>query len=257
MQMISIICAYNDPEVLTGCLINSLKYQDAPYQLIAIDNTDGKYKSAPVLLNKAAEKAIHDYIMFVHQDVALRSRTWLSEAEKQIRFLDSFGAAGVAGKDSNGVLHASVWNGFPPWFVGSKKLTRPVTVQTVDGCLMVVPRQLFKSISFDAETCPGWYFYIANYCLDLARSGYKVYVLPHEIYHKSTGPSNQLVYQETVQNMARKHCDHVKVIYTTVFTAHTEPLKLVVSKKKNPLLQAALAVRSILIGRSPWKKRGN
>jgi hypothetical protein len=66
------------------------------------------------------------------------------------------------------------------------------------------------------ETCSGWYLYVADYCLTLKRHGCKVYVLPNEIYHKSTGPADREVYGETVSNMIRKHREHVPTIYTTV-----------------------------------------
>ena len=44
--MISIICVYNNQEILEEYLLNGLEYQSNNFELILIDNTDNKYKSA-------------------------------------------------------------------------------------------------------------------------------------------------------------------------------------------------------------------
>jgi len=153
--------------------------------------------------------------MFVHQDVALPHPGWLKEAQRTINRLSRFGAAGVAGGSVTG-LTASVSHGNPPRDVVPDAPKIPIPVQTLDGCLMIVPKRLFSRIQFDAITCTSWYFYVANYCLDLARLGYRAYVLPHKIYHESPGPSDPKVYEKTIQAMIGKHKGHVERIYTTM-----------------------------------------
>ena len=71
--MISIICVFNDKKVLNECLLESLKNQTANYELILIDNTNRKFKSASEALNYGAKKAKGNYLMFVHQDMFLCS----------------------------------------------------------------------------------------------------------------------------------------------------------------------------------------
>jgi GT2 family glycosyltransferase len=214
--MISIICVYNNEKTLNTYLITSLKRQTSPFELITIDNTDGKYRTAPGVLNEFARRVDHDYLMFVHQDVALRSDTWLTDVEVRIKKLEHFGAAGSAGRGYDGSLPASVWHGNPPHPASPMQPSDPLPVQTLDGCLMIVPRAIFQEIPFDEETCTGWHLYVADYCLDLACCGYKVYVLPEEIYHESTGPADASVYMGTVQNLIRKHRKHTRVIRTTI-----------------------------------------
>jgi len=67
--MISIVCVYNDEITLKDYLLKSLENQTSKHELILIDNTQGKYKSAAGALNWGGGKAKGKYIMFVHQDV--------------------------------------------------------------------------------------------------------------------------------------------------------------------------------------------
>jgi GT2 family glycosyltransferase len=214
-KRISIICAYNNLKKLNDYLIQSLNKQNAPFELLTIDNAGGDFTSAARILNEAAKKAKYEYLMFVHQDVALDSNTWLANVQTDLGSLYRLGAAGVAGKGKDG-LAASVRHGNPPYFAGPERLRRPARVQTLDGCLMIVPREIFKRISFDETTCDGWYLYVGDYCLDLTRLGYRIYVLPHQIYHESTGPCDRSVYEKARKNIIEKHRYHTKMIYTTI-----------------------------------------
>ena len=49
--MLSIICVYNNRDILEKYLLNSLKVQSIEYELILIDNTSGKFNSAAKALN--------------------------------------------------------------------------------------------------------------------------------------------------------------------------------------------------------------
>ena len=201
----SVICVYN----------NRQKLNDFPFESFMIDNTANNIKSAARILNETARKARYEYLMFVHQDVTLYSHTWLADAYKDLGTLQHLGSAGVAGKNENGLV-ASVTHGNPPFFVGPERLTSPIQVQTLDGCLMIVPLKIFRRISFDEKTIQGWYLYVVDYCLDLVRRGYRNYVLPHQIYHESTGPSDLRLYENTLNNIIQKHRSHTPMIYSTM-----------------------------------------
>lgn len=211
----SIICAFNDREKLDGFLLQSLRAQSAPFEILTIDNRLGSFKSAPRILNETAAHAKFDHFLFAHQDVALRGSTWLNDVRKTLETLGTYGAAGVAGHAPGG-FKASVLQGHPPRFVCPKRVEQPQPVQTLDGCLLIVPRRVFLEQGFDEETCRGWHLYVADYCLDLARRRLPVYVLPQEVYHESPGPSDPGVYAATLDNLRKKHRDHVKRIYTTI-----------------------------------------
>jgi GT2 family glycosyltransferase len=217
---ISVICVYNNREKLDQYLISSVNRQDSLFELLAIDNTQGRHSSAAEILNETAKKARYDYLMFVHQDVAFIADTWLTDAQRSLRHLRNLGAAGVAGNSRRGRVRR-VFRGIPPLRAIRKKPRKPFPVQTLDGCLMIVPKEVFQKIAFDEKAVSGWYLYTANYCLDLIRAGYLIYVLPYAVYHESTGPSDPNSYEQARQALIERHRDHIKVIYTTMGTWKT------------------------------------
>lgn len=214
--MISIVCVYNDKNVLGKWLLAGLKNQSVPYQLILLDNTANQYPSSASALNFGGSQATGKYIMFIHQDVQLTSVDWLINVEQYLDGLKVLGAAGVAGcsKENHGL--ANVIHGVPPMQAGLKT-TRSEEVQTLDGCLFITPTEVFLQTNFDEKVCVSWYLYATDYCLDLGRKNYKIYVIPHEIYHLSKGEHARQTkgFQDTVTKILEKHREEVDCIYTT------------------------------------------
>lgn len=220
-QGVSVICVYNDAQKLSKFLQASLEKQTYPFELIAIDNRQGQYTAAGTTLNAAARQARFPYLVFAHQDVAFISMHWLRKAIRIIRKFDKPGLYGVAGNGSTGMV-ASVFHGSPPAPAGPSPATM-VEVQTLDGCLVILSKAIHDKLPFD-ESLKGWYLHVENYCLDLARYGYKSYVLPFAIYHESTGPATPKAYESEHNYLLRKHRSFVKVVYATVGEWRTDDL---------------------------------
>lgn len=215
--MITVICVHNNQKILEDKLLNSLKKQNTRYELILVDNTTGKYKSAAEALNYGARKATNDFLMFVHQDVDLSYPNCLKDIEGMVEDLDDLGVAGVAGyceTDGKPVMYSNIKDGYPPKDVGLN-LDHPIEVQTVDECLFIVARSLFKELEFDETTCPDWHLYGADYCLDTKKLGKIVYVLPLKIYHASRTESFSKTYYTTLKNIVKKHGSEYKTINTS------------------------------------------
>jgi GT2 family glycosyltransferase len=226
--MFSIVCVFNNKEVLDNLLLASLKEQTSPYELILVDNTTQQYKSASNALNKGAQDAKGDYLMFVHQDVLLGPRYNLKYAEEVLAGLSDLGAAGVAGSARNGGF-SIIHQGIPPRPVPSHLgMTKPVCTQTLDECLIMVPKSVFKTIQFDEKTCDDWHLYAIDYCLSLANLGFNIYVIPMYVYHQSLGGHNANIlqditrlgpypagYYQTLKKLITKHKSRYKDIYTT------------------------------------------
>lgn len=100
--MISVVCVYNNEEILKNWLLKSLNSQTASYEFIPVNNNEKKFTSAAEALNYGGALANGQYIMFVHQDIDLLSNTFLADAEKILDGLDNLGVAGVAGVSENG-----------------------------------------------------------------------------------------------------------------------------------------------------------
>ena len=235
--MISVVCVYNSEKILNDYLLKSLKNQTVDYELITVDNTKGKFKSAAEALNRGGKKANGKYLMFVHQDVDLCSSSWLEDAGKILDAIPDLGIAGVAGnvgitgvagmKAKKSVM-TLIKHGDPPRWAGSIIIKKPEEVQTLDECLFIIPKSVFKSLQFDEKICDDWHLYAVDYCLSVKRIGYDVYAIPMYVYHLSPGikPKNKLQivldlgpfpkgYYLTMKKLLQKHKGYYKRIYAT------------------------------------------
>ncbi len=209
--MISIVCVYNDKEVLENYLLKSLTIQSVEYELILIDNTKDGFKSAPEALNYGGNKAKGDYIMFVHQDVELISNNWLLNVENIINTLDNCGIAGVAGMAENefrvqsNIKHAIINT------PAGDEIKVPAQVQTLDECLVIIPKPVFMEHKFD-EKLVGWHLYSVDYCLTIKKHGLNVYVLPVNAYHKSYYYQYPKEYYHILNLIFDKHEAHYKML---------------------------------------------
>ena len=233
--MISIVCVYNNKQLLSNFLLDSLRSQTVPYELIAIDNTKKEFSSAAQALNYGGRKAGGKYIMFVHQDIRLCSAEWLHDAERMLDFLPNLGVAGIAGRREGGDILANLTNGTTPTAAGTPIGVEPVTVQTLDECLTIIPREVFNVLQFDEITCDGWHLYAVEYCVSSTLLGFALYVLPFITYHASDGtsstpsePVDRLIsrcprivpaflpkeYYVALKKVIKKHKHHVSKIHT-------------------------------------------
>jgi hypothetical protein len=218
--MFSIICVYNNVKILNGCLLKNLKQQEkVEFEFIGLDNTSEAYRSAAEALNEGARKANCKYLFFIHQDVELVGSDWLWKASRMLNMASNLGVAGVCGMSSIGKNNEErgrglIYQGDGVWS-WSNPVTKPEPVQTVDECLLIIPRMLFKLIQFDSKTFDGWHCYGVDYCLSAKKLGFEVYVIPLVIKHLAGTLdlyfSNLLRYEKS---LLRKHHQFRK-IYTT------------------------------------------
>ena len=224
-NMISIVCVFNDHQILDRFLLRSLHRQTAPYELHLVDNTDnGKFASAAEALNYGAREATGDYIMFVHQDISLTEIDWLERMESIIKTLPALGIAGVAGKKDRGKVIGNVEypNYIPKVF---DEFVEPTKVQTLDECVIIVPKTVFEQYRFDENTCPDWHLYAVEYCLRLKLRDLNSYSVPHYVYHKAGPSSNDWLsnkvkylpesYYSTLKLILDKYKSDYQTIYTT------------------------------------------
>ncbi len=235
--MISIVCVYNNKEILDNFLLKSLKIQTVDYELILMDNTEGKFKSAAETLNKAAINVDGNYIMFIHQDIDLMSTSWLEDTEKVLNSLDNLGIAGVAGIspwDEDNII-SNIQQGVPPKNITDNIIETPQMVQTVDECLFIIPNHVFNILKFDEKVCNDWHLYAVDFSLSINNTGYNVYVIPTDIYHRSPGYSISENYYITLKKVLKKHKKDNKAIFTTM--GGWTPLYPLYIQKTRPLLR--------------------
>lgn len=233
--MISVVCVSNDEKVLRTCLLRTPPSQDIQYEFINVDNRDGRLNSAAEALNHGDKDAKGKYLMFVPQDITLLSDDVLREAERMMDSLPNAGVAGVAGKaDDSGVM-SNITHGDPPTPAGTRRIEGPEKVQTVDECLVIVPRTVFESLKFDEETCDSWHLYAADCSLSALKRGLDVYVLPLNVHNYQAGRypyTNSLTgmpekYHETLRRLLRKHKKDFRRIHPSMGSWSTRwPLRL-------------------------------
>ena len=224
--MISVICVYNNLEILKSYLLEGLRGQTSSYDLVLVDNTANRFSSAAKALNYGASLARGDYLMFIHQDVLLPWPDWLSRAESYLDSLPQLGIAGVAGMIDGGSTNDSrgrniIEHGDPleVWTWGHP-IAKPEPVQTLDECLVLIPKKVFDSRSFDEVICNGWDLYAVDYSLSIRQVGLGVFVLPLMIHHRSKGHIEESYYV-TLNEVLKKYRNHSRRINTTVDSWNT------------------------------------
>jgi Glycosyltransferase like family len=239
--LISIVCVYNNRNILDKYLIKSLKEQSSNYELILVDNTAKRFKSAAEALNFGGEKANEKFIAFIHQDICFNSR-FLEDLETILNRISNLGIAGLAGvsETTPGVI-SNIKQGKSSEIVGKNQIETPTKVQTLDECMILIPKSVFEILKFDEITCDNWHLYGVDYSLSAISMGKDSYVLPLSIYHRSPGYSMSDGYNSTLKKLLKKHNQNFKLIYTTLGNYHTSiPLNLQNNMKKVivPLIKA-------------------
>jgi hypothetical protein len=185
--MISVVCVYNDIRAFETLLLASLKQQTVKYQLIALENTQHRWTSAASALNRGGRLATGRYIMFVHQDIEFGSPTYLEEAERWLDSIPGLGIAGAIGMSENGKTYDERLRGFisncgQDW---GKPISKPEPVQTIDECVLIIPRAYLTAYPFDETTFDGWHCYGCDYALSVNERGQGAYIIPGYVYHRS------------------------------------------------------------------------
>lgn len=223
----SVICVYNDREMLEQMLLSGLENQSSDrYETVLINNQEQDYHSAAEALNTGAEQAVGDYYFFVHQDVKLLGNKWFETAKYQLELVDDLGVAGFAGMASSGfdpkkkgrntILHGDDKR---DWRLGNK-IEEPHPVQTVDELGLVVPSHVFVDYRFNPTICDGWHLYAVEYCLRIkSRTDLDVYALPMDLWHNSlkntsSGTVQDISYYKTLVSIVEAYPE-LETIYTT------------------------------------------
>jgi GT2 family glycosyltransferase len=212
--MFSIICVYNNKKILDEWLLRSLSNQTEEFELILLDNTQKKYTSAAEALNSGGRLANNDYLLFVHQDIDFLVENWLQKAEEFLTLIPDVGIAGVAGTTKDGII-SNIEHEDPPIPAGDIQNTLIQPVQTLDECVLFIPKSIFDRFQFDEEVCDDWHLYGVDYCLTAKKMGYEVYVLPMNLYHYSSGQSFSNSFFKVLNKLQEKWREDFRIIYTT------------------------------------------
>lgn len=181
----SIVCVYNDPEVLERCLARSIRAAmgAAPQtEFIAIDNRGNPFPSAGAALNHGARQARNDVVVFVHQDVVLHSLVALEEAAAVLAADPGIGIAGAVGIDSRHRILGRIRDRVV--LIG-EVVTEPRDVDTLDEVLLVVRREHVLKEPLSEDPLLAWHAYGVEYCARSRSAGLRAVALDIPLTHNS------------------------------------------------------------------------
>lgn len=221
---ISVICVSNDKSKFNEQLGASLKNQDADYELIYIDNSKNKFKSASEALNYGASISNGNILVFAHQDIYFKDSKQLS------MFVDAVvgfpvgticGAAGARELNKKNIGNYTSELEYDELFVNNIK--KPEEVSCVDEFLLGMKKATYLSHPFDGTLCDNWHLYGVEQCLWARKNKSKVYVVPLQIHHFSHGTIT-LGYMNNLKKLARHYHNDFKYIWTTCYKVNTSSL---------------------------------
>lgn len=219
--MFSVVCVFNDAQKLERRLLDSLKKQSVSYDLVTVDNRHGQFSGASTALNWGAARSKGDWVVFVHQDVALLSENWLERAEELLSRHNPAGWVGIAGVSSSGVQRGLLRDSA---MLRGEAFDRLLEVQTLDEVLLIHRRQSSGDAYFD-EQLTGWHAYGVEACCRAARSGAKNYVMSLPVWH-DTERTNLNGLGAAQEYVWRKHGAALGTIFTTCGMLPASPKSL-------------------------------
>lgn len=199
--MISLIICSRDATVLQAVSVNVDATIGVPYELIAIDNSQGQYGICSAY-NLGASQAKHELLCFMHEDICFHTSNWGAIVAATLEDL-SVGVLGVAG----GIYQANAptsWIGAGKSCIRMNVLHSPIKgsakldyhnpnaemvapVAVVDGLWMCCRKEVWKAFPFDEKSFPHFHFYDVDFCTKIFTK-YKILVTFQVlIEHFSTG----------------------------------------------------------------------
>ena len=217
--MISIIICSGKQEISSGLQKNIEDTIGAPYEIICIDNSKGKYGMCSAYKD-GVRGAKGEFLCFMHEDVVFHSKNWGQMIIDHFKD-KSVGVLGVMGghfipKTPTGWWEPGVTSEnficvLPDGSNNKVYIDRYRNdddgVVAVDGAFMCFPRHIFKKIYWDASSFPGFHCYDLDICLQAISYGYKVQIAWDIVLeHRSSGSFNrQLVQSRRILFKKWKH----------------------------------------------------
>jgi glycosyltransferase involved in cell wall biosynthesis len=211
--MVSVICCYNNQNVFNQMLMKSILNQSMEIELIGIDNSSNKYKSAASALNYGASISKGEYLIFAHQDIEFTDKNLIKSIVSYLNE-NNQSIVGVAGAKESRGGYTNITHGELKTFAGKNQISEPTSVQTIDECLMAIKKNIFVNLLFDDTVCDDWHLYGVDLCLSAIEKKCSVVVLPVNLYHLSTGIISRNYYK-TLWKLVKKHRKSFKSISTT------------------------------------------
>ena len=219
---VSVICVFNDKSALDKQLKASLTNQNIEYELIALDNTSNRFKSAAEALNYGSSQAHGDILVYSHQDIYLKRPNELRgfvEAINNCPVGTVIGTQGV--KEPRKVYYSNIT-------AGNEYIDKIIEdykedyyeVSCVDEGFFGIKKQTWERLRFNEILCDNWHLYCVELCLHTRKNGNSVYVWPSQLHHFSMGVIS-LGYMKNLKKLCKVYRGDFKYIWTTCYKVRT------------------------------------
>lgn len=239
---VSVICVYNNQDILKNYLLVGLKKQSIDFEFIGVDNTNNTFKSAAQALNYGFNESSGKFLVFVHQDLLILDNNFL---EKVVRYFLELGdiIMGIAGnKFGDPNVYSNIEHSVYGRKVGFYQVIDPVIVDTLDEVFFSLPSDIFRKVMFDELICFHWHLYALDLCLNLKLYNISSIVISCNAFHLSNGKLDKNFFS-TLKLLIAKHKNNFKQITTTCVNIHTNDYSMYAFVLKNELLKFKLVSR--------------
>lgn len=220
MKLITVVIVYNNRKILDNAVryINEQTYANF-IEILAIDNSNGKFSSAAAALNYGAIHSKGEVLAFMHQDFYLLDQEILERVylycKKNIATI--VGAAGV--KEERDCIISDIFDTKEKLKRYKPTENKVVDVFSVDECFFAMHRTLWEKYKFDESTCDNWHFYAVDICVNNILNGGLVVVMPMSAWHYSGGLISKQFYLSLVKIIKKYKKYRLKYISTTCVKA--------------------------------------
>lgn len=213
--MLSLICVYNNQELLKNSMISSLEKQSyKDYELILVNSEENGMTSASRALNYGGEQSRGDFLVFLHQDLVFIDEDFLEKLQC-FCMQNTFGIAGVAGvvlePDGKRLVYSNITHGENKERAGAF-FDSVKDAESLDECLLIVPARVFEMYKF-SDLGNTWHLYGTDFCLKIRKDSLSVKLFPLSLWHLSSGKSLNINYFDAIKRLCRLYNNN-KVIYT-------------------------------------------
>ncbi|TAN12868.1 MAG: hypothetical protein EPN37_14685 [Chitinophagaceae bacterium] len=176
--MISIIICSKDPRQLSLVVGNIRETIGIPYEIIAIENSSGKYGIGEAY-NNGAKKAKYKYLCFIHEDIEFSNVGWGRNIISHFKD-EELGLIGVAGSSYKSKI-PSGWGGIQQFdycnvyqedkasdfshLYSNPRNEEISRVVVLDGVFLAVQKKVWEEVNFDQDIFTGFHCYDLDFSL--------------------------------------------------------------------------------------------
>ena len=218
--MISVITCVNDEKIYNKCFERSkLGEQHGISDIVMLDNTGGRYKSAAEALNIGLQTADQDLVVCCHQDVFFpedwAKKLYINIEKAKKVSCGKMGVLGTAGVLNTGEKRGYMQDGdYGYW---NEDGPRFGPVQTVDESCFIFDKS--SGLKFD-ERFDHFHFYGADLCLQALHKGLINFGIDAPVIHYSGGGESSMgtgraIFEREMMKLKKKWISRFPVIWTT------------------------------------------